>query len=495
MMSPNAQPDSPKASSPEPKSAVAAVSPADLEAFEVFQDLPQDLLQWLCTSGETLETTDGEIIGAEGSAADHMMVVVRGSLQVTLNVGGQHLLLAGQEPGEVTGLLPYSRMTHFQGTVRSVGESTFLRLHRQHFPELVARSYELSRRLVERLSTRVRESTRTEQQREKMVALGQLSAGLAHELNNPAAAIARAADDLRRRLDEGSQRLPAVARRPHAATIAEAAAHLRQKAQQRLAEEGGTKVLGDLERSEREDELADWLDEHEVEESWVLAESLVEAGVEAPQLDELLNACPDFPDDGLVDLVPWLSTSLAADQLLTDIGSAAQRISTLVASVKAYSHMDRSSDRQPTDIVQGMESTLTMLGHKLRTKNLQIQRQFAPDLPLVPAHPGELNQVWTNLIDNAVDALEDGGTITVGAVANDEMVKVTIEDNGSGVPEDIQRRVFEPFFTTKPMGEGSGLGLDIVQRIVDQHQGQLRLDSVPGRTVFTVCVPLAVPGA
>jgi len=247
-------------------------------------------------------------------------------------------------------------------------------------------------------------------------------------------------------------------------------------------------LLSSLERADREDALADWLDEQGVAESWLLAETLAEAGVTPGDLDHLARLVPDAAAG---PVVTWLEASLAKRRLLEGIEDAAARISDLVASVKTYSHMDRAPDKQPTDIHQGLDSTLTMLSHRIRKKAIAVERRYADDLPLVPAHPGELNQVWTNLIDNALDAMGEGGTLTL--VTRREGVTVCIEiiDDGPGIPDDVQPRIFEPFFTTKDVGAGTGLGLDIVRRIVEQqHGGSVRLASQPGRTACTVSLPL-----
>ena len=246
--------------------------------------------------------------------------------------------------------------------------------------------------------------------------------------------------------------------------------------------------LSPLERSAREDELSDWLEEHGVEKGYEAAETLVDAGFAPADLDALAR---NVGEKGMPPLLGWLTASIDAKRLIGEIVSAAGRISELVASVKTYSHLGGASVLQPTDVRQGIGSTLIMLGHELKAKDVRVVREDAPDLPEVPAQPGELNQVWTNLIANAIDALSPGGEIRIETAREAEHVVVRVIDNGSGIPPDVQSRIFEPFFTTKEVGEGTGLGLDITQRIVRLHSGQIGVESRPGRTVFSVRLPAA----
>lgn len=220
----------------------------------------------------------------------------------------------------------------------------------------------------------------------------------------------------------------------------------------------------------------------------MLAETFVSAGLAPADLDAIAGL---IPAAALPDVVAWLETSLAADRLLHEIDAASARISELVASVKSYSHMDRAADKQPVDVRQGLDTTLTMLGHRLRQKHIRLERTFEDDLPEIQGFPGELNQVWTNLIDNAIDAMDEGGTLRVQATRDGAVVCVRITDDGHGIPPEIQARIFEPFFTTKGVGEGTGLGLDLVQRIVrEQHGGEVHVASEPGRTVFSIELPV-----
>jgi signal transduction histidine kinase len=339
--------------------------------------------------------------------------------------------------------------------------------------------------LVSLMTDRVRESTRLTQQREKMMALGKLSAGLAHELNNPATAVRRNADAL----DEQLARLPELTRMLlvhgiDAQALERAGAWL-TSLKARAAFDASP---GAVERSRLEQQVETWLEEHGVSESWTLVEPIVAAGLRPEDLQRLTEGVAVA---ALSDLITWLAGIIGAQSLARDIRTASGRITELVGSVKIYSHMDRAGDRELTDLREGIDSTLVMLGHKLKVKNIALERSYAPDLPPVSAFAGELNQVWTNLADNAIDAMTDNGTLRVETARDGGTAVVRVIDNGAGIPPDVQSRIFEAFFTTKALGEGTGLGLDIVQRIVaQQHGGTVEVQSEPGRTVFTVRLPI-----
>jgi len=366
-----------------------------------------------------------------------------------------------------------------------IGEpARVLLIHRDQFSDMLHRSPELGQRLVSAMSDRVREQTKIAQQREKMMALGKLSAGLAHELNNPATAITRAADALKDRFHTlKSVVVPMVASKLTSEHF-DALKRLRQEA----FEHGPPQDLTPLQRGRREEAIGDWLDAHGVTDAWKLAEAYVDAGFTAEELDRWADA---LPAEALPHILRWLECSLSAERILSEIAAAAGRISQLVASVKQYSHMDAMPDKQPVDVREGLDSTLVMLGHEIKTKHITVEKAYDADLPKVSAYPGELNQVWTNLIDNAIDATpREGGQLRLEALREDHVVVVRIIDNGHGIPAETQSRIFEPFFSTKGVGEGTGLGLDIAQRIVAQHGGKIAVDSKPGETVFAVYLPL-----
>jgi signal transduction histidine kinase len=325
------------------------------------------------------------------------------------------------------------------------------------------------------------------QQQEKLAALGRMAAGLAHELNNPAAAVRRAAAQL----DEAVAEVQTASLRMHATplTPAQQAELERLHAGCRAFCAAGA-AMQPLERSRREDEVADWLDDAGIPEGWNLAPILVTGGVDPARLDALAAV---MGPERLGDTVRWLASSQNAAALLHDVVQSADRISFLVKSIKQYSHMDQAPELKEVDLHAGLESTLVLLHHKLK-QGVEVERDFDRSLPAVCVYPGELNQVWTNLIDNAVDAMGGRGRLRVRTAREGDHAVVEVADDGPGIPPEIQRRIWEPFFTTKGVGEGSGLGLDIVRRIVQRrHGGTIRLDSRPGETRFRVSLPLAGP--
>ena len=460
----------------------------ELKKIPAFAELTADQLAWLAEHGEVTEYESGESVFELGHVAEHMIAVLEGAIEIVFNVGGQLVPFMTQRPGTVSGLLPFSRMRSFSGSGRAVGPTRLYRMHQSFFDEMLHRAPTLGPVLVSMMTDRVRETTRLAQQREKMMALGKLSAGLAHELNNPATAVRRDADAL----DEQLARLPELTRMLlvhgiDAEALARAGAWLAAWAKGTTSA-ASEAAPGALERSRLEQEVGAWLDERGVGDSWMLVEPLVGAGLSPDELRQLTDG---VAAEALSDFVTWFTAIIGAQSLARDIRAASGRITELVGSVKVYSHMDRAGDRERTDLREGIDSTLVMLGHKLKRKNITLERDYAPDLPPVSAFAGELNQVWTNLADNAIDAMSDHGVLRVETARDGGTAVVRVVDNGVGIPPDMQSRIFEAFFTTKPIGEGTGLGLDIVQRIVaQQHGGKVDVESAPGRTVFTVRLPI-----
>ena len=380
-------------------------------------------------------------------------------------------------------MLPFSRMTHYPRHTVAAEPSEVLRLEASLFKELLDISQEVGQRLVAQMSDRVRGDVRLEQQGEKMMALGRLSAGLAHELNNPAAAVRRAAV----LLSEDRAKLPALVtalvRHQVSEQGLEKLEHLRS-----LGRQADGSTATELERSGREDDLLEWLEDHGVAEPWEAAATFSEANLSVEDLEDVSR---NVPEAALTDVLAWLGGGINSDRIVEEIKTAAGRISELVASIKTYSHMDRSAEHKPTDVRLGVDNTLKMLGHKLKEKAIRLEREYQEDLPLIPANAGELNQVWTNLLDNAIDAVDQGGELILRARLNDLWVEVEIVDDGSGIPDEILSHIFEPFFTTKDVGVGTGLGLGIAMRIVETHQGHIEVESRPGETSMCVRLPVA----
>jgi signal transduction histidine kinase len=388
------------------------------------------------------------------------------------------------EAGSVGGTLPFSRMETYGGKGMATKFVRGLAMHRDKFPDLQLKLPDLVKKLVALMSDRVRFTARMQQQREKMMALGKLSAGLAHELNNPAAAIRSATSNLLERLSWMPNRVVRLAKHGLNPQQLDEICKLSVT----LADRNENRHLKALERSELEDEISDWLEDHGVDKPWTMAETFIDAGLNVEKLERIAETVPEA---GREDLFCWVEGHVAIHSLALDVHSASQRISDLVESIKSYSHMDRGREKEFVNIHDGIDSTLVMLGHKLKRRGIRVERNFHENLPHLRVLPGELNQVWTNLIDNALDAMKDNeGVLEITTKATEFGVCVSIADNGAGIPEDIQSRVFEPFFTTKEVGKGTGLGLDIVHRIIiQQHGGMVDLESKPGRTVFKVSLP------
>ena len=454
----------------------------DLRSLSIFHKLSEAELDWFCERGERIELAAGERMFERGEPASALWVVVEGLIKGFEEIGGQWLLVATTPAGEATGMLPFSRMTNYPRHTVADDPSVVLRLDVSHFRELLDVSQEVVRRLVAQMSDRVRGDVRLEQQGEKMMALGRLSAGLAHELNNPAAAIRRASAKLMEHRSDLSTLLLTLSRSRLDEPLLKRIQDLRG-----AAGEQPPPVLSAIERSDQEQELAEWLEDRGLEEAWEMAATFAESRIAVADLGELAER---VPTEALGELLAWLAAGVEADRMVREINASAGRISELISSVKTYSHMDRSTEHRPTDVRIGVDNTLTMLGHKLREKAIQLIRQYQEDLPLIPAHEGELNQVWTNLIDNAIDAMDEGGELTLKARENDVWVEVEVVDDGPGIPDEVRRRMFEPFFTTKEVGVGTGLGLGIAQRIVRTHQGHIEVRSEPGETVMCVRLPV-----
>ncbi len=446
----------------------------------VFPSFTDEQIEYLLGHGAEKVLADGEYLFREDDRVDSFYVVLDGAIRISLVEEGAEAEVVTHPPGEFTGQLAVlaKKAGH---RARAVGETRLLEITSDAFRDVAATNAEVADIFISTFARRMRQGQARMRQTEKLAALGKLSAGLAHELNNPAAAARRAAGSLRGailRAQENALRNDARFSPDQREALA---------ALQREAAGTDEAVLDTLERSDREDELAIWLEDRGVEEAWDLAPALVGAGLEAERLEDLAGG---MEGELLAGALGWLGTTIELSGLAGEVEKSTGRISELVKAMKEYSYMDKTSTRE-VDLHEGLENTLAILGHKLK-KGVEVVRNYDRSLPRIQAHGGELNQVWTNLIDNAVDAMHGEGRLEITTDRDgDGCVMVEISDSGDGIPRDIRNRVFEPFFTTKGVGEGTGLGLDIARRIVKQrHGGDIRVDSEPGRTRFRVRLPI-----
>ncbi|HUI42158.1 MAG TPA: ATP-binding protein [Terriglobia bacterium] len=455
----------------------------ELRKVAVFADLPEDQLAWLGERFEQIRFEPGQVFAHEGEPVEYLVVLLEGELRLQRHDapdGPAFRVVAGQ----VSGLLPYSRLTHYRATGRAVLPSRMLRLHKDHFPEMLRRMPELGKRLVALMSDRIRETTRLETQHEKLMALGKLSAGLAHELNNPAAAARRAAGSLLEALEAVRDASLRLLQHPLTNQQREAIARFEREA----GRQAPSISPNPLELSDREERITQWLEARRVQEAWKIAPVLAESCVETSGLEVLAG---EIGDAVLGPALARVASILVIYGLVREIDNSTCRISELVRVVKEYSYMDQAPI-QEVDIHQGLDNTLLIFGHRLKG-GVTLQRDYASDLPRVCAYGGELNQVWTNLIDNALDAMEENGALRIRTARELDGVLVEIGDTGPGIPADVQARIFDPFFTTKGVGDGTGLGLDTACRIVRNLHGNIHVESKPGDTRFQVRLPLTQP--
>jgi signal transduction histidine kinase len=452
----------------------------DLRKSPLFQGLSDDELQRLMDMAEPLSLRAGDVLIKQGELGDSAYVVISGEFEIQKQSGQSLIKIDVRNPGDVVGEMALLSRTPRNATVISRTDSEALRIPQQAFEKLLSSSTSASLAVLHWVMARLTQNESLLHQQEKMAALGTMSAGLAHELNNPAAAAQRSASELNKTLlkwQSLTHRIEVTAFRENQT---EWLNDFMQEATRRL--ESRIKVDA-LEKIDLVDQLQAWLEANGIEAAWELAPAMVNFGWNVELLEKLKSLA-------FFDLsIQWLSAGCSMMSLLSETQQATERLSQIVRAMKSYTYLDQAPLLE-VDVHDGLESTLVILQHKLR-QGVTIKREYLPNLPRIEAYASELNQVWTNIIDNAIDAMNGKGEISLRTYVEDELVIVEINDNGPGIPENIRSRIFEPFFTTKPPGKGTGLGLHISHDIVaNRHHGQLLVESKPGETKFKVILPI-----
>lgn len=459
---------------------------AQLKAMPMFTEVADEALNWLINKSEFVCFDKEELVFRDKQLVEHMDIVLKGSYLIRRKKDGKTKDMGVWEAPYVLGLLPFSRMksTGAEGLV--LENLQLLRLHKDHFTEMVNVSYTLVQALVGIMTDRVRDFQNMQLMDEKLMALGKMSAGLAHELNNPASAIVRSSQELQKHMQQTPERFKTVVTMR---VTAEAVDEVNNILFERIKNRKDTSDLSLLQREERNDDLEDWFENHGIENGDEVIDTFIDWDWSPKHLDAI---AAQIPKEAVEPVLWWVETNLTTEGLVEDIQTASGRIAELIGSIKAYSHMDSDPSLEFKDIHKGLRSTLTMLKFRFKRNNVQLRKELGENLPNIKVLEGELNQVWTNLLVNALDVMPSDGTgrITIRTYQKRDKLCVEIEDNGPGVPKDIQSRVFEPFFTTKGIGEGTGMGLDITRRVLNRHGGTVSLESQPGNTCFRVCFPL-----
>lgn len=448
----------------------------DPNQVALFPKLPDEALQEMQQHGTEIQLNTGDVLFSEGDSDYNFHVVLEGEIQMTKQVGAETKLLAIHHRGEFMGELSMLTGSGSIASAHAIAPARVLRIDADAFKHIITECSPLADVILSAMAGRTKDVEAQLRQQEKLAALGKMSAGLAHELNNPAAAGRRAAISLR----ENFQNLQSLALQLSLTT-----AQLNLLADIQSQAIAYTSPQDPIAQSDREDEVTDWLEDHDVSDGWKLAPTLVNAGLDTEKLDTLAD---QIAPESLLNVLTWLEATLAATGLINEIEQSTGRISELVKAVKGYSYMDQAP-LQDVDVHEGLENTLTIFAHKLK-QGVVVTREYDRTLPRISAYGSELNQVWTNLIDNAIYALSGKGQIWIRTSKDNNCILVEIADNGPGIPSVIQPRIFEPFFTTKGVGEGTGLGLEIAYRIVVKHKGNIHFESKPGDTRFRIHLPI-----
>jgi signal transduction histidine kinase len=453
-----------------------------LSNLKILKNVPRAELEWLADHGRIEKWEAGKVFRPHDQELPGLAIVLSGSLAIHVERMGIHRRVMQWHDGDLTGALPYSRMVNPPGDTVVHEDLEAFTIDREHFRDITQHCPEFTAICVHTMLDRARHFTGRDFQDEKMASLGKMSAGLAHELNNPAAAAGRSAKRLTEQKNEAEDSARALF-----------SAHLNEQQLAALDEARAFCLMvppsfldTPLDRADRVDELAEWLEANggEIDQATALAETaMTVAG-----LEKLAGV---FQGETLTDALRWLAATAAITSIASELQDSTKRISDLVASVKGYTHMGQAAVAEPVNVARGLTDTSRLMASKIRDKNVKLRLEVPPDLPPARAFGSELNQIWMNLLENALDAVPYGGEISVQAQQDYDTITVRVIDNGHGIPEDIKGRIFDPFFTTKPVGAGTGMGLDIVRRLVFNQKGDIDVESEPGRTVFRVVIPVA----
>jgi signal transduction histidine kinase len=461
----------------------------ELRTLFLFEKLTEEQLDWLCRTGHVEHYEPGPVY-AEGDPATCFYVLLEGGVVMSRRVGADDVeVTRTASPGVYAGAFNAylgDRMPQaYNGSLRVTAPTRFFVLDATDFAWMMNEWFPMAVHMLEGLIFGTKNTQQAIGQRERLLALGSLSAGLTHELNNPAAAAVRATSALRERVAGMRSKLRMIAAGPYDRAALEALVQLQEDAAERVSK---APTLSPIEATDREDAIGDWLESHGISGGWEIAANFVQAGLDIDWLEQVAATVGGQTCEGAMR---WLNYTVETELLMNEIEDSTNRISVLVGAAKQYSQLDRAPYRV-IDVHELLDSTLLMLGRKL--DGITVVKDYDRSLPQIPVYAAELNQVWTNLIDNAVQAMGGQGTLTVRTGLDRDQLLVEIGDTGPGVPPEIRERIFEPFFTTKPVGEGTGLGLDISWRvIVNKHHGDLQVESMPGDTRFRVHLPLTAP--
>ncbi len=467
-----------------PSQSLCSVS--QLKLNEALANVPDEQLDWLLQNAECNAYEVGEELFWPSQKAEYLHILFEGNVQVWRTQGGSKQTLSYFEAPYITGKLPYSRMKEASAHGEVVERCVVASLHVDHFPEMIREKHELTEAFVHYMTSRVRSFTSQMLQNEKLLSLGKLSAGLSHELNNPASAVVRSAQALKKHLTDLPESFKNITNIKMDNEDVDAVNGLMFS---KLASAKTLEELPLLERTDLEDELASFLEDQGSDDGYEMAETLAEYQFSVADLTTILEKTTVVH---FLPVVMWIVKNLVTETMVGEIEEASRRIKDLVSSVKGYTHMDESVDRQPVDIHANLKSTLTIMGYKLKKFGITVDKQLEKDLPKVIGYSGEINQVFTNLIDNAIDAMEavENKVLTLKTETLGDQVRILISDSGTGIPKDIFNKIFDPFFTTKEIGKGTGLGLDIVQKIISHHKGQITASSSSEGTTFLILLPI-----